>query len=216
MHCRLTKGKSCHTILYMSRAASHDRTPGGVEKFAQFKSSLSGGDDALRYLVDWLNSNENGKARERVRQLLDLGKAWLHFSRPSDRKKIANRINEFLQAFPAVRTVLLQDGKITTVWRRPSISLASLLNPTPELMQVLQKGKEHMMVHIVIDALEEGSLQKLGYCACGKYFFARFSLARFCSAKCRVGFWESSPERKAQKREQARKYYRLHKNPNIK
>ncbi len=79
-----------------------------------------------------------------------------------------------------------------------------------------QSASEWFMSYIIIDALQSGDLARLVKCGCGQYFFQRSSLSRFCSNKCRIGFWENSEVRKQQKRAKAREYYKLHKSGKVK
>jgi hypothetical protein len=62
---------------------------------------------------------------------------------------------------------------------------------------------------------EKDLLDHLRECHCGRWFWARFSHQRFCSAKCREKEFRSSPEWKEHRRKKAREYYRLHKTKNV-
>jgi len=70
---------------------------------------------------------------------------------------------------------------------------------------------EWLAVDGVLRLAKANRLDRLQTCACGKWYFAKFSHQRFCSTECRVKFWESSDERKEQKRKKAREYYEFHK-----
>jgi hypothetical protein len=70
---------------------------------------------------------------------------------------------------------------------------------------------ETLAVHGLVCMAEANLLDRFQLCTCGRWYFARFPHQKFCSPDCRVKFWESSEERKAQKRERAREYYRFHK-----
>lgn len=50
-------------------------------------------------------------------------------------------------------------------------------------------------------------VDRIRRCECERWYFLRFAHQRFCSEECRVRFWESSEERKEQKRAQARRNY---------
>jgi hypothetical protein len=94
-----------------------------------------------------------------------------------------------------------------------------MFSPDPRAMSLMaighgQAGKpsatrcmELFAVHAVVHLADAGLLDRLQTCACGKWYFARFSHQRFCSPECRVTFWESSEERKEQKRKRARQNY---------
>lgn len=70
---------------------------------------------------------------------------------------------------------------------------------------------EASAVYAAVKLAERGFFDRLQLCACKRWYFARFSHQRFCSPACRVEFWESSEERKAQKRERARANYAYNK-----
>jgi hypothetical protein len=96
----------------------------------------------------------------------------------------------------------------------------SLIHPDPRAKRLWSVSEalagnrvivEATAVHAVVRLADTGLLDRLQTCACGKWYFARFSHQRFCSPECRVTFWESSEERKEQKRKLARQYYVHHK-----
>jgi hypothetical protein len=68
-------------------------------------------------------------------------------------------------------------------------------------------AQESHAVRAVIELAKQNKLQRLRSCDCGRWYFVKFSHQRFCSAECRIKFWESSEERKVQKRERARDNY---------
>jgi hypothetical protein len=70
---------------------------------------------------------------------------------------------------------------------------------------------ESVAVHALVRLANQGLLERLQLCQCGLWYFGRFSHQRFCSAECRVRFWESSEERKEQKRQRSRENYLYHK-----
>lgn len=57
---------------------------------------------------------------------------------------------------------------------------------------------------------------RIAQCACGTYYFRRFSHQRFCSETCRLKEFRSSAEWKAHRRRKAREYYWLHKSGKVK
>jgi hypothetical protein len=63
---------------------------------------------------------------------------------------------------------------------------------------------------------EQGLLDRLKRCRCGRWMFARFSHQRFCSSKCREQEFRSSSDWKEHRRKKAREYYWLHKTKNTK
>jgi hypothetical protein len=70
---------------------------------------------------------------------------------------------------------------------------------------------EFLAVDAIARLTEDGLLGRLQECQCGLWYYAKFAHQRFCSTECRVNFWESSDERKAQKRKRARENYAYHK-----
>jgi len=63
---------------------------------------------------------------------------------------------------------------------------------------------------------QEGFLDRLKKCNCGKWLYARFAHQRFCSAKCRERAFRSDPAEKEKRRKWARNYYWLQKHANVK
>lgn len=82
---------------------------------------------------------------------------------------------------------------------------------TGEVLRGGYSNLEAQAVYAAVRLAERGLFDRLQLCACGRWYFARFSHQRFCSPACRVEFWESSEERKAQKRERARENYAYNK-----
>jgi hypothetical protein len=71
-------------------------------------------------------------------------------------------------------------------------------------------------VYDLTQIAQEGFLDRLKKCNCGKWLYARFAHQRFCSSKCREKAFRSDPDEKAKRRKWARKYYWLQKNANVK
>jgi hypothetical protein len=70
---------------------------------------------------------------------------------------------------------------------------------------------ESIAVHAAVRLARQNKLNRLKLCKCGLWYYAKFSHQRFCSSECREKFWETSEERKEQKRGRAREYYEYHK-----
>jgi hypothetical protein len=117
-------------------------------------------------------------------------------------EQLADTINRSLRRYKAAQEIFFSAG-IAIVWM-PDSPVGS--DAHSEFSIVLQ----------IMEHLESGQLAKLRKCECGRYFFVRSSIVRFCSEKCRIAYWENSEVRKDQKRKKAKEYYRLHKTKNIK
>lgn len=216
---RLTKQIFCRTIVSMARQWSRDRNKQGPLRPAQ-------GEDALRYLINWLNSDPDTEEKARTRELLGLSKQLFelvhsgtkpaHGLLDANVERLENEINLHLKRYKAVRAVFVNGDDIRASWDAKPVRLSALARLTMEDYENLLRHREFTMIHIVMDALESGLLPKIARCQCGTFFFARSSHSRFCSASCRVTYWENSEIRKAQKRKRARQYYSLHRNKNTK
>ena len=201
----------------MTRQVSHDRHK-QRRKQSPPAPFLTAPDESIRQLIDWLNEFETD--REPVLELLRDAKQLFRLSRSKASSRacsdLLEDVNLYLGNYKAVRTVFVRDGAVGAYWGLPHAKWSLGWEPTwPEIpknaaKKNAAKNMQHRMIHIVVDALEHGSIDKIGQCQCGTFFFARSSLARFCSVECRVAFWESSEQRKAQKRKKAREYYWLH------
>ena len=75
---------------------------------------------------------------------------------------------------------------------------------------------ESQMIGWAIKLSEIGMLNRVRLCTCGKWFFALRSDSTCCSTKCRQGEYEQKEDRIEKRRENARRYYWLHKNKNVK
>jgi hypothetical protein len=199
----------------MSRQVSHDRYK-QRRKQSPPAPYLTAPDESIRQLIDWLNEFETD--REPVLELLRDAKELFRLSRSKASSvtcsDLIEAVNLYLGNYKAVRTVFVRHGAVGAYWGLPHAQWS--LGWKPEIPENVMKknaakNMQHRMIHIVVDALEHGSIEKIRQCQCEKFFFARSSLARFCSVGCRVAFWESSEQRKAQKRKKAREYYWLNK-----
>jgi hypothetical protein len=131
--------------------------------------------------------------------------------------RLAKEINSSLERYKAVPAVFLIDGHIHVRWEPRDSGGARLhsLMAAPNLHE-FSKAHESAVVGLLLDAVSKGLLPKIGRCKCGVIFVARSIRSRFCSDDCRIKHWESSEERKAQKRHNAREYYKLHKSGKVK
>lgn len=68
---------------------------------------------------------------------------------------------------------------------------------------------ESVAAHSIIKLAQQGLLDRIGLCGCGKWYFARFLHQRSCSASCRRKLYEKTEEFREKRRKYMRKYYRL-------
>src|SRR2546425_11842768 len=181
-------------------------------------------------LIKWLNTDSDTGARARVCELLTLCKELNALCQPMVGRKrarldpnidrLTQEINSRLERYQAVRLVSAIGGGITVWWglkgRGRTSNLSSLFHMKPADWEKFVRDTEFHMVSLLMDVVKMRLLPKIGRCECAAFFYARSSLSRFCSAGCRVTYWENSQDRKAQKRRKAREYYWLHKNKNTK
>lgn len=217
MDSALHKGKPCHTILCMLRHDSRDRSKTSPKR-------KRGVDSAMSLLIRWLS--EEGPLGDRSRELFRLIKRLDQGLRKrnhpnADAERLLNQINARLERFEGVRSLFLGAKGLVSEWGpkrhgRPQMwLLTSRKELTEEDWAQYHADKEFAVVSLLLDAVKQGLVSKIGECGCGALFHSRSSLSRFCSDQCRIRFWEQSEDRKAQKREMAKKYYWLHKTKNV-
>lgn len=215
----------CHTIMYMPIRKRHDRNkshsfsgekdamsvikvlnsravPGQERPFRAVKARIMGVLDAIRDLFQKMQENPN----------------W-HIGEENDEATgtvTSTLAPELSKAFTAVNLKL---AKYTTC----SIFYPTLENPRKWTVGEAQMDRhwvdEGQSIHAIVRLADQGLLDRLEMCDCGLWYFARFSHQRFCSEECRVRFWESSEDRKEQKRQRARENYQYkksHSKPNRK
>jgi hypothetical protein len=190
----------------MARRTWHDRLqrPAGFSMLARKQKVESA--------IAMLNSL-HGAASKRVREILRLTLAALKTARVTTDedfrqssaqfeklRKIELQVNELLKRYVGVMRVLCDESLGLVSWE-----------PRP-----YRSDAEFRTVVVFMNLLAAGYFPSIGECACGTYFYARSTSWRFCSTKCRERFWENSEERKERKRQNARRYYWLHKTTNVK
>ncbi len=201
----------------MPRHVRHDR-----HEPRQF----SGQRDA-EIILDCLNGSASpeqrrraAKAKARVRAVIDAIRKLLRAMEQNpgwfkNRDSAKNPEGVTAKCAPEVADAL--EAVNAQLYRYPSFSL---IHPDPKSTRLWSVGEalaggqiipEATAVHAAVRLAEAGLIDRLQTCACGNWYFARFSHQRFCSPECRVTFWESSEERKEQKRKLARQYYMHHK-----
>jgi hypothetical protein len=125
------------------------------------------------------------------------------------------KVNALLSEYPMqmkISTLAKQPDDWDVSWglilpTRPRCISGNAVENLIVAMRRLMRSTEPIAVHGLVGLAEEGLLDRLQLCACGKWYFGRFSHQRFCSPACRVKFWEDSEERKEQKRQRARENY---------
>jgi hypothetical protein len=162
-------------------------------------------------LITWLNdkSNVDERERSRVRDFLRLVQRAQQVSEEVFPKPIEEdlrdrrpfylqaEINSQLKRYPLLYHFRFYPPQVRTD--------LELLKGSP------QRYKEFRYINAILKLAERRRVTDVCQCNCGKWFLARTSLTRFCSAACRINFWEKSDERRERKREKAREYYLLHK-----
>jgi len=108
-------------------------------------------------------------------------------------------LNGLLKRYKATQTISVLDG---VEW-------------VPDHPKQSDAYRECEVAMEIMDLFKNGSLASFRKCECGSYFFARSSITRFCSKKCRVAYWENSETRREQKRKKAKEYYHLHKSGKV-
>jgi hypothetical protein len=190
----------------MSRQERHDR---------KTERTFSGEEAATRVLHvlniafssdDWAQSSEGEETRERVLSVIacirmlmeriDQTAGWPMNPEemPSDLWDAFNDLNGMLGRYTS--TPMFFPLKSTASgWEVSDVRVPD------------RPAQESHAVRAVIELAKQNKLQRLRSCDCGRWYFVKFSHQRFCSAECRIKFWESSEERKVQKRERARDNY---------
>ena len=181
-------------------------------------------DRAIELLIGWLSEKSaiGDRARKLFRLTKSLDEALKRDQQNADAQLLIDKTNTLLERLEGVRTLFLSSKGVISVWgpKGHGSPLRWLMTARKEItredLHQYCAEKEFAVVGLLMDALERRSLSKIGECGCGALFYARSSLSRFCSDECRIRFWEQCEERKAQKREMARKYYWLKMNKNVK
>lgn len=182
---------------------------------------------ALNLLIDGLNAGNT-----RVRELLVMSQELRKLYRRGPRSKyieadpqvddLAQAINIRLERYNSVPIVYPFRGRLVVRRDRKGtrmISVSALKSTGTDAdsdWNGSAQGREFLLVSLLMDAVANDLLSKVGHCGCGKFFLARSLSSRFCSKACRVEYWENSEPRKAEKRRMAREYYKQHKNNNTK
>ena len=130
--------------------------------------------------------------------------------------KLLCEVNACLEAFKT--TPVLQIAKGQKRGEPGSLTVSEELprEITSSWGFYMQEHGDYLPYHMLIDAIKSGALSKVKSCACGKYFYQRFSHQKFCSDECRVRENQNSEKAREYRRTKQREYYHLHKTKNIK
>jgi hypothetical protein len=124
-------------------------------------------------------------------------------------------VNELLQRYearPYLRLPSPAGGAIRLGWRTRKIvsgGTQSRRNVDSEFNAVL----------VAVQLAGEGLISSIKRCAgpnCEQWFFARFSHQQFHSEDCKALFYKTDPQKKAERRKKAQKYYWTQRNTNVK
>jgi hypothetical protein len=175
------------------------------------------GEAEAAVLLSWLNSeNPSDKrrhARAKVERGMELIRSLYEMAENSARREPSK---EFLRRQQELNEWLLEFEFVNGLYSEKSSGLTWKLNNSADLTERDYVSGEADAVVRVVELAKMGVLGKIRKCECGRYFFARFSKQRFHEDGCRERFWEASPIRKEQKRKNAREYYYLQTNKNVK
>ncbi len=181
----------------MNRSYRHDR----IEREAQ-------GEYDAKYVVRFLNliaetiQEKRAKTRYQalfahIRTLLELLKS--RAVNADEVTDVSITINKSLAKYPLCPVIVTEPAKSV---RGFSIGDAFYGG---------KSATEAFAVHSLLSVVSHNLFDRIQLCQCSKWYFAKFFHQRFCSPGCRVRFWETSEERKQQKRERARENYQYKK-----
>jgi hypothetical protein len=203
----------------------------------------AGPDEAGSRLARSLNQLREPSADPGLdRVSLDGGKTWSYsVADPKRRGRIIELIHLILDLERMVREQQdpTLDLRAELFWRAPKemLSLKKQLDRilsgykfSPDVIPVIRTGTlewglentgrrtngEVQTAEWVIELSKSGFLNRVRLCRCGQWFFARRCDSFTCSPKCRNDEYENTEARIEKRRENARKYYWLHKSGKVK
>jgi hypothetical protein len=173
---------------------------------------------------------------------IDGGKTWaFSIVDPNGKKRIIELMRLILAFEAMVREyrdpTLDFQGEVLWRWPKKMISAKKKLNRilsgykfSPDVMPAIRAGTlewdlenagrrtngEMQKAEWVIELSKNGFLNHVRLCRCGQWFFARRRDSFTCSEKCRLDEYENTDSRIQRRRENARKYYWLHKSGKVK
>jgi hypothetical protein len=176
-------------------------------------------------LVRYLNkAASDHRSQRRIRKLLariqEFVEAVEKASNPSKSKEIADAhasLNDLLKRYKSAPYIGVRppnrrkdDGSLFEPGERCYFTFVLAVGVRTE------GAKEEALAVDAMLRLGKDMVMRIARCDCGNYFFRKLHKRkrpqRFCSADCRIQFWDNSEERKRTTRERAREYYWLHKN----
>jgi predicted RNA-binding Zn ribbon-like protein len=166
------------------------------------KSKPPGGSQSLAELLnEWPGAKRIASLVRDLQQYKTANDDWLarrvSKSMPADVAALRDRIAKALRRYASRPDVILsQHG--WSIWHRP----------TSKRVDFIEDQAFNALLHL----LEHEEFKRLKNCAhteCGQWFFAeRRTDRKFCSEACQQAAFNSTEERKRQKRERAREAYR--------
>lgn len=201
----MTLRKQGNTFTYVNKQAVHDRKP----KPRKYRGEAEADD-----LLNWLNAKNPSTIRMHAKAEMERGIELIQFTHnlqpgPAHResspelRRAQRELNEWLLRYTYSHRLDFEESG--PVWS---------LRVNADVPRVPVRG-EAEAVDCAVKLAKIGVISQINKCACGAHFFVRFPKRkppeRFCSDQCRVNVWESSQERKEQKREWARKNYQSRK-----
>jgi hypothetical protein len=190
-----------HTFACMPNASSRSQN-----KTRQFY-----GEAVSEKLIPWLNDDEPDAGHKRVRKLLEL--YWrIAEGKEPDFQRAMRELKAICQRysyFPLLAPVPFDMAGPQAQWF-PARKTKTYSHGWPI---------EYDEMNAVFDLATlsgAGVLKQLALCRCGKFFFQKFIHQKFCSTKCRLEEFRSSPEVRAKRNAYARRLYKLHKSGKVK
>lgn len=102
-------------------------------------------------------------------------------------------------------TIELVPGKLLT--EKSAGRFVHRGQPTVADLEGQGREQESWAVMHLINLSQAGLVDKVRRCSCGKWLFARTRSSRWCSSRCRIGAYRSTPEWKEKRNQYARDYY---------
>lgn len=205
MEVSLTKAKYVSTFAVMRKHITHDRK----------KRRVYAGEARAQLLLEWLNTKTESALRPGAHfKVEDLVKSILQLEQYAGHKRGKQPTEELHRAQTKVNVILADYLFAQTIDYATPGTLRWTLKSSHDLALNFVPG-EAEAVACAVDLARQGVLGKVRKCDCGKYFFARTREQRFHATSCREAFWENSEERKRQKRDKAKDYYKIHKSGKV-
>jgi hypothetical protein len=192
-----------------------------ADMVAQFRNRIENPPSLLsdsELLIELLNGDKlSGAGRGRATRILEILQTRQYYMPRLLR-------GEFRGHFEPLVEVLLNDAlELNQLLSRYQI--APQIDPigiSPKIYffaprQTNGEDAERATVMSVLELAERNELASVGSCRCGRFFLARRSDQRHCSANCRVKEHQSSEEFKAERRKRDRERYQyLHRGGKVK